>query len=148
MHFYFVYYYWVYRFCSLSKGNFIPQVTAVCVLSVLLGMKLFIIYDILNIINGDVIFKISSLESMLLGTLIIIINFIIFIRNDYYKNIIEQYKKIYKDSYYGLLTVVVVIVFSLIGIFVLGKETRELNLKKKEQISIGNKEIIHNYILN
>jgi len=83
-------------------------------------LNVFTIIGLIGIINETTIIPLSEIYGMLISAILLVINYLIFIRNQNFKKIIKFYKKNYKSHQDFLIIIYVIISFLLF--FKVGKD--------------------------
>ena len=76
---YFFLYFCIYKICKLIKSNDIPEWSAVIILSILISLDSIVLIKWLNL--DDILIGFSHNDGIFVGFILILFNYIIFIRN-------------------------------------------------------------------
>lgn len=125
--FYYYLYYSIYKSMKLFRSNTIVEWTAVLAVSILIAMNIFTILDLMALNNSNFTSKFSRFFGQLLGVVVIVINYFVFIKGGKYKKIVEEYDS--KQANGGLI-VMAYVVFTIWCTLHFGGQIRELNLRR------------------
>lgn len=121
-------YYKIYAFLESINAvlkNTIMEWSAMFLLTVLVYLNIFAIASIVEV-NNNLVFIEGELAAKVMGGIVLVVNYFVFIRKKRYKQIISRYSK--RNTSLASWLVVIYVVVSIWAFFHYGAEVRDLRL--------------------